>query len=46
MHPPGTGLGAFPREFFDSLLQLRDHLRVLVGEIGFLIRVLCNIEEL
>jgi hypothetical protein len=40
------GLGAFPGKFFDTLLQLRNHLRVLVGEIGFLIRVLYNIEQL
>ena len=39
------GLGAFPGKFLDPLLQARNYLRVFVSEIGFLIRVLRDVEE-
>src|SRR5215813_8639226 len=40
------GLGAFLGQFLDPLLQLRDLLRVLVGKVGVLRRVLRDIVQL
>src|SRR5262249_42895480 len=40
------GLGAFLGQFLDPLLQLRDLLRVLVGKVGLLRRVLRDVVQL